>query len=148
TLRSSAAKLSHGNLDGLGLVASSPGVDHTFTGLGQVLLPVLTLNRAGAIDGLASVFTKTVVRIFRPVREERAGGALDEPRKLQQKAAGRREDGGQIGRHRRQGTQFEASRLRRQRWRQGLAAGRFLGDAELAKWKDALDGLEAVERTL
>jgi 2-keto-3-deoxy-L-rhamnonate aldolase len=61
-------KLSHGALDDHTLIASNPNIDHskfhTFTGLGQQLLPVLTVGGAGAIDGLAGFFPKSVVRLF------------------------------------------------------------------------------------
>ncbi|KAF1988556.1 aldolase [Aulographum hederae CBS 113979] len=61
-------KLSHGNMDDHALIASSPDIDHTkfqvFTGLGQQLLPLLLVGGAGAIDGLSSIFPKTVVHLF------------------------------------------------------------------------------------
>ncbi|KAI9659829.1 MAG: hypothetical protein M1821_001180 [Bathelium mastoideum] len=61
-------KLSHGALDDHTLLASSPTIDHThfhvFTGLGQQLLPVLTVGGAGAIDGLAAIFPRTVVELY------------------------------------------------------------------------------------
>ncbi|KAL0264373.1 hypothetical protein SLS55_000322 [Diplodia seriata] len=71
--------LPHGNLDDLGPIAPSPNMDHakfhTFTGVGQVLLPVLTLKGAGAIDWLASMFPKMVVRIFDLFEKDSFGGA-------------------------------------------------------------------------
>ncbi|GME36132.1 hypothetical protein GTA08_BOTSDO09687 [Neofusicoccum parvum] len=145
-------KLSHGNLDDLALVALSPRVDHakfrTFTGLGQVLLPVLTLNGAGAIDGLASMFPKTVVRIF-DLFERDALGALAELRVLQQKvAAGEK----MVGRWGVIGVKEGISRLRgfgdRDGGRVPLQGGFPAGDAEWARWKDVLDELEAVEASL
>ncbi|KAL9086918.1 MAG: hypothetical protein Q9165_006924 [Trypethelium subeluteriae] len=61
-------KLSHGALDDHILVASSPSVDHShfsvFTGLGQQLLPVLTIGGAGAIDGLAAIYPRAVVKLY------------------------------------------------------------------------------------
>ncbi|EKG18475.1 Dihydrodipicolinate synthetase-like protein [Macrophomina phaseolina MS6] len=145
-------KLSHGNLDDLGLIGLSPKVDHqkfrTFTGLGQVLLPVLTLNGAGAIDGLASMFPKTVVRIF-DLFERDSLGALAELRALQQKvAAGEK----LVGRWGVIGVKEGISRLRgfgdRDGGRVPLQGGFPAGDAEWARWKDVLDELEAVEQSL
>ncbi|KAF2666872.1 aldolase [Microthyrium microscopicum] len=61
-------KLSHGNLSTHTLVGLSPKIDHTnfrmYTGLGQQLLGVLTVGGAGAIDGLAACFPKTVVQLY------------------------------------------------------------------------------------
>lgn len=36
----------------------------TFTGLGQQLLPFLTVGGAGAIDGLAAMFPRTLVHLY------------------------------------------------------------------------------------
>ncbi|KAL1645458.1 hypothetical protein SLS58_003766 [Diplodia intermedia] len=143
-------KLPHGNLDDLGLISLSPDVDHakfhTFTGLGRVLLPVLTLKGAGAIDGLGSMFPKTVVRIF-DLFEKDSSGALDELRKLQHTvAAGEK----MVGKWGVMGVKEGISRLRgfgdSDGGRVPLQGG--FGDAEWARWKDALDELEAVERSL
>jgi 2-keto-3-deoxy-L-rhamnonate aldolase len=61
-------KLSHGNLDDHALIASNPNIDHerfhTFTGLGQQLVAVLGVGGAGAIDGLAAVFPRCLVRLY------------------------------------------------------------------------------------
>jgi len=61
-------KLSHGAMDDHILAAANPSIDHskfrTFTGLGQQLLPVLAIGGAGAIDGMAAAFPKSVVRLF------------------------------------------------------------------------------------
>ncbi|KAF2090937.1 aldolase [Saccharata proteae CBS 121410] len=145
-------KLSHGNLDDLALVALSPGIDHdkfrTYTGLGQVLLPVLTLGGAGAIDGLASMFPKTVVRLF-SLWEQGSLGKLEEMRALQHKiAAGEKlvAKWGVIG------VKEGVSRLRgfgeHDGGRTPLRGGFPAGDAEWAKWEGAMAELEAVERSL
>lgn len=84
-------KLSHGALDDHALVALSPAIDHnrfqTFSGLGQQLLPLLTIGGAGVIDGLAGVFPKTVVRLYDLYRQHEEKGAgkkeMDEMRALQ-----------------------------------------------------------------
>ena len=61
-------KLSHGDLSKTAQIASHPSIDPshfaTFTGLGQQLLPVLTVGGAGAIDGLAGIFPRSVVRLY------------------------------------------------------------------------------------
>ncbi|KAL8670176.1 MAG: hypothetical protein Q9168_005273 [Polycauliona sp. 1 TL-2023] len=83
------AKLSHGDLSLHAQLASSPlpSMAHdkfaTFTGLGQQLLPVLTVGGAGAIDGLAAIFPKTVVRLYDLIKK----GDLTEARKLQEVVA-------------------------------------------------------------
>ncbi len=50
-----------------------------YTGLGQQLLPILTIGCAGAIDGLAGIFPKTLVRLF----NASVNGNLEEAKKLQ-----------------------------------------------------------------
>ncbi|KAL8886519.1 MAG: hypothetical protein Q9215_005793 [Flavoplaca cf. flavocitrina] len=83
------AKLSHGDLSLHTQLASSPlpSMSHdkfaTFTGLGQQLLPVLTVGGAGAIDGLAAIFPKTVVRLCELIEKR----DLMEARKLQEVVA-------------------------------------------------------------
>ncbi|KAL8782636.1 MAG: hypothetical protein Q9213_005223 [Squamulea squamosa] len=83
------AKLSHGDLSLHTQLASSPlpSMAHdkfaTFTGLGQQLLPVLTVGGAGAIDGLAAIFPKTVVKLYELIKK----GDLEEARKLQEVVA-------------------------------------------------------------
>ncbi|KAI9813321.1 MAG: hypothetical protein M1827_004263 [Pycnora praestabilis] len=61
-------KLSHGDIAKHTLIACNPRINHetfrVFTGLGQQLLPVLTIGCAGAIDGLAGVFPRCVVYLF------------------------------------------------------------------------------------
>ncbi|KAI4227196.1 MAG: hypothetical protein L6R36_002573 [Xanthoria steineri] len=80
------AKLSHGDLSLHTQLAASPlpSMAHdqfaTFTGLGQQLLPVLTVGGAGAIDGLAAFFPKTVVRLYELIKK----GDVAEARELQE----------------------------------------------------------------
>jgi len=61
-------KLSHGDVSHHAQIGASPAIDHskfaTFTGLGQQLLPVLALGCAGAIDGTAGFFPKSVVHLY------------------------------------------------------------------------------------
>ncbi|KAI9835431.1 MAG: hypothetical protein M1819_002349 [Sarea resinae] len=64
------AKLSHSTLSHHTLLSASPhpslapAVFATFTGLGQMLVGVLAMGGAGAIDGLAGVFPRAYVRLF------------------------------------------------------------------------------------
>jgi len=84
-------KLSHGNIPDHTLIASSPAIDPAhfvvFSGLGQNLLPVLTVGGQGAIDGLAGVFPATVTRLFHLFQESAEKGAskaqMEEMRSLQ-----------------------------------------------------------------
>lgn len=84
-------KLSHGNIPDHTLIASSPKIDPkhfaVFSGLGQNLLPVLTVGGQGAIDGLAGIFPATVTRLFRIFHDSSAKGTtkadIDEMRSLQ-----------------------------------------------------------------
>jgi len=64
-------KLSHGNMTHHIVLSSSPGIKHeefrVFTGLGQQLLPLLLSGpgAAGAIDGSAAYFPKTLIKIWK-----------------------------------------------------------------------------------
>lgn len=63
------AKLSHGDLSQFTQITQSPLIKgktefNMFCGLGQLLLPVLLLGGSGVIDGLASVFPKSIVHLY------------------------------------------------------------------------------------
>lgn len=62
------AKFSHGNVSTHLQIAADEEVIannfSVFTGLGQVLLPVLTVNVKGTIDALSGAFPKTIVKIY------------------------------------------------------------------------------------
>ncbi|KAI0843102.1 dihydrodipicolinate synthetase family protein [Hypoxylon sp. FL0890] len=81
-------KMSHGNVSYHVQVSTSPEIDHekfrVYSGFGQQLGPIVVFNAAGVIDGLASIFPKTVVRLFelaskRPIDD----AAINEARKIQ-----------------------------------------------------------------
>ncbi|KAI2633644.1 dihydrodipicolinate synthetase family protein [Hypomontagnella submonticulosa] len=81
-------KMSHGNVSYHVQVSTSPKIDHekfrVYSGFGQQLGPIVVFNAAGVIDGLASFFPKTVVRLFelsskRPIDD----AAIKEARDLQ-----------------------------------------------------------------
>ncbi|KXT16616.1 hypothetical protein AC579_6672 [Pseudocercospora musae] len=84
-------KLSHGIIDDQTLIAASPRIDHehfyVFTGLGQNLLPVLTIGGVAAIDGLAGCFPRIITRLFRHFNDSSAKGTtkkdIDTMRDLQ-----------------------------------------------------------------
>jgi 2-keto-3-deoxy-L-rhamnonate aldolase len=61
-------KLSHGDVSYHAQIGANPKIDHTnfhtFTGLGQQLLPILSLGLAGTIDGTAGFFPKSVVHLY------------------------------------------------------------------------------------
>jgi len=135
------------------LIASNPNIDHskfrTFTGLGQQLLPVLTIGGGGAIDGLAAVFPKTVVRLF-DLFEKSTKGAEDlaSMRELQYTISkgeklvvrwgtiGIREA---VARVTGLGD-YDGGRL-------PLQGGFPDGDKEWEKWQGAIEALEATETT-
>ncbi|KAI5801276.1 hypothetical protein EDC01DRAFT_647431 [Geopyxis carbonaria] len=82
------AKFSHGDVSAHAQVALDPRIDHEsfrlFTGLGQQLLPVMSVGAAGAIDGLANFFPRSVVKLWELIR---AGGSSKEARELQYKVS-------------------------------------------------------------
>ncbi|KAI9734394.1 MAG: hypothetical protein M1834_002501 [Cirrosporium novae-zelandiae] len=61
-------KLSHGDVSTHLQIACNPSIPRskfaTFTGMGQHLLPVLSVNCAGTIDGLAGIFPRTIVHLY------------------------------------------------------------------------------------
>ncbi|VEU22879.1 DEKNAAC103964 [Brettanomyces naardenensis] len=61
-------KLSYGDVSHHTLIASSPRVKinnfNVFTGLGQILLPVLMVGGKGTVDALAGAFPRLYVKIF------------------------------------------------------------------------------------
>lgn len=77
------AKFTHCNIDEYTLVAQDPKIRtqnfRLFTGLGQVLLPALTVGFYGAIDGLSAVFPKSLVHLQTLYNR----GELQEAAKLQ-----------------------------------------------------------------
>jgi len=60
-------------------VSLDPAIDHTkfrvFSGFGQQLGPIVFFGAAGVIDGLASFYPKTVVRLMSLMMSARGGGA-------------------------------------------------------------------------
>lgn len=147
-------KLSHGAMDDHILVASNPNIDHsmfrTFTGLGQQLLPVLTVGGAGAIDGLAAAFPKAVVKLFNMFESQTQDSRRDsDMRELQYRITNGEKlvvKWGTIG------IREAVSRVVGlgdcDGGRLPLQGGFPEGDKEWAKWSSAIEALQAVEKTL
>ena len=147
-------KLSHGNIPDHTLIASSPKIDPShfvvFSGLGQNLLPVLTVGGQGAIDGLAGIFPAVVVRLFRLFHDSAAKGTskadVDEMRSLQFKICqGEKlvEKWGTVG------IKEAIARLwgfgDKEGARLPLAGGFQGGEGEWSAFKDVFEGLKQLE---
>ncbi|KAI1763805.1 aldolase [Hypoxylon sp. FL1150] len=147
-------KLSHGDVSYHAQIASNPGIDHakfaTFSGLGQQLLPVISIGAVGAIDGCAGFFPKTVVRLFElSVKNQPTDEEVQKRRALQYKVSTVEEIIVKFGTV---GIKEAISRLRgfgdRDGTRLPLHGGIPGGDAEWAKWKDIVDAMEEEENSL
>lgn len=67
-------KLTHFNLDKYTLIAGNKKSNEShnfrpFTGLGQILVPSLSIGTFGAIDGLSGIFPKTMLKLFSLYKE-------------------------------------------------------------------------------
>ncbi len=147
-------KLSHGIIDDQALIAASPNIDHehfyVFTGLGQNLLPVLAIGGVAAIDGLAGVFPRVVVRLFDLFNESLAKGMgkndIAEMRLLQFRIC---EGEKLVARWGVVGMKEACDRVwglgSRTGGRLPLAGGFEEGDQEWSKWSKVFDGLKELE---
>lgn len=147
-------KLSHGDISYHAQIGANPNIDnthfHTFTGLGQQLLPVLSLGCAGTIDGSAGFFPKSVVRLYdlsvknNPTEEE-----VKERRLLQYKVSSVEE---LVVKYGTVGIKEAVSRILNMGDRDGtrlpLSGGIPGGDKEWENWKQPVGDLEAVESAL
>lgn len=148
-------KLSHGALDDHILIASNPNIDHskfrTFTGLGQQLLPVLSIGGAGTIDGLSAAFPKATVRLFDLFEKQSQDGSADtsEMRELQYRITKAEK---LVVRWGTVGIREAVARIvglgDRDGGRLPLQGGFPDGDAEWKRWHGAIEALQAVEQTL
>ncbi|KAI4216514.1 MAG: hypothetical protein LQ351_001003 [Letrouitia transgressa] len=138
------AKLSHGDLSLHAQLGSSPNPAlssssfATFTGLGQQLLPVLTVGCAGAIDGLAAFFPRTVVKLYNLVKE----GDLLEAKRIQEVVArgeGLVVAGGVVG------VKEGVRRMLGMDSETRLPLKKGLSDEEWAKWDGVMGELQALE---
>ncbi|KAK6462014.1 hypothetical protein DFJ63DRAFT_139562 [Scheffersomyces coipomensis] len=77
----SGVKLTHFNLDTYILLGKNPVLkaNHftSFTGLGQVLVPALSVNIKGAIDGLSGIFPKTMLKLLKLYEDGKYDQAAD-----------------------------------------------------------------------
>jgi 2-keto-3-deoxy-L-rhamnonate aldolase len=147
-------KLSHGDVSYHAQIGASPKIDHshfhTFTGLGQQLLPILALGCAGTIDGTAGFFPKSVVHLYNlSTKSVKDDSSIKEARSLQQKLSAVEE---LVVRFGTVGIKEATSRVLGfgdlDGTRLPLAGGIPGGDAEWANWKEAIDALDAVEKSL
>lgn len=147
-------KLSHGDVSYHAQIGSNPAIDyahfHPFTGLGQQLLPVMSVGIVGAIDGSAGFFPKSLVRLWelssknQPTDEE-----VRERRLLQFKVSSMEEIVVKFGTV---GIKDAVSRLRGfgdlDGTRLPLFGGIPGGDAEWSNWKGVIGAMEEVEKSL
>lgn len=147
-------KLSHGDVSQLTQIALNPTIDtkhfHVFTGLGQQLVPVVSVGCVGAIDASAGFFPKSLVRLLelanktQPTEEE-----VRQRRELQYKVSCMEEI---VVRHGIVGIKEAISRLRgfgdvdgTRLPLHGVVQG---GDAEWKNWESVLAAMDEVEKTL
>ncbi|KAH6655929.1 hypothetical protein BKA67DRAFT_534835 [Truncatella angustata] len=147
-------KLSHGDISVHAQIASHPSIDHskfaTFTGLGQQLLPVITVGGVGAIDGCAGFFPKSVVKLYNlSIKNSLSDEELKERRALQWKISTVEEIVIKFGTV---GIKEAISRLRgfgdADGTRLPLEGGIPGGDAEWAKWQESIDVVQKVEDSI
>jgi 2-keto-3-deoxy-L-rhamnonate aldolase len=147
-------KLSHGDVSYHAQIGANPKIDkkhfHTFTGLGQQLLPIVSLGCAGAIDGTAGFFPKLVVHLYdlcikdNPSQEE-----IQQGRELQYKLSSVEE---LVVKYGTVGIKEAISRILgfgdRDGTRLPLCGGIPGGNKEWANWEYVIAELEAVENSL
>ncbi|XWX01391.1 hypothetical protein V2A60_009418 [Cordyceps javanica] len=155
-------KLSHGDVSQLTQIALDPALGdadrfRVFTGLGQQLLPVMSVGCGGAIDGSAGFFPRSLVRLFALSSRQAAApplsdGEREERARLQYRVSCMAE---MVVRHGVPGIKEATRRLRGFGGGGGggglrlpLAGGLPGGDAEWARWKGVLDDMEELETAL
>lgn len=147
-------KLSHGDVSYHAQIGANPNIDnthfHTFTGLGQQLLPILSLGCAGTIDGSAGFFPKSVVRLYElSVKNNPTEDEIKERRLLQYKVSSVEE---LVVRYGTVGIKEAISRILNMGDRDGtrlpLSGGIPGGDKEWENWKQVIGDLETVEKSL
>ena len=147
-------KLSHGDVSVAAQIASNPAIDHehfhAYTGLGQQLLPVVSVGFAGAIDGSAGFFPKSLVRLYElSAKTQPTDAEIQERRVLQFKVSSMEEIVVKFGTV---GIKEATSRLRgfgdADGTRLPLVGGIPGGDAEWAKWKEVIEAVDEVEKSL
>ncbi|RYP09889.1 hypothetical protein DL764_001023 [Monosporascus ibericus] len=147
-------KLSHGDLSYHAQISANPAIDHTkfhtFSGLGQQLLPVVAVGGAGAIDGSAGFFPKTVVKLYELSLMNNLTDEEVKRRQLLQFKVSCVEE--LVVKYGTVGIKEAISRLRgfgdRDGTRLPLYGGIPGGDAEWTKWNDVIDMMEEEESSL
>ncbi|EPE30462.1 Aldolase [Glarea lozoyensis ATCC 20868] len=147
-------KLSHGDVSVHAQIASSPYIDHehfhTFTGLGQQLLPVLSVGCAGAIDGAAGFFPKSVVRLYELGKKDSVSEEEKKERRLLQYKVSCVEE--IVVKYGTVGIKECVSRVLGMGDRDGtrvpLMGGIPGGDKEWENWRGMVEDLEGVEKGL
>src|ERR1700760_1563202 len=149
-------KLSHGNLDDHALISLSPKIEqskfHVFTGLGQQLVGVLDVGGAGAIDGLAACFPRSLVELFRLFETREQHGATtymevtSQMRQLQYRVCQAEK---LVVRWGTIGIREALARMRQIGDKDGgrwpLKGGFPKGDVEWESWREAIDALHNLE---
>jgi len=147
-------KLSHGDVSYHIQIASSPYIDHsafhTFTGLGQQLLPVISIGCAGTIDGTAGFFPKSVVKLYElSTKSQVTDEEVKERRALQYKVSVVEELVVKFGTV---GIKEAVSRVLGMGDKEGtrlpLEGGIPGGEAEWKNWEGVVGELAAVEESL
>lgn len=147
-------KLSHGDISYHAQIASNPKIDHskfhTFTGLGQQLLPVISVGCAGTIDGSAGFFPKSVVHLYNlAIKNQPTDAEVAERRLLQYKVSCVEEIVVKFGTV---GIKEAISRILGMGDMDGtrlpLMGGIPGGDKEWESWKEVVGDMEAVEKSL
>lgn len=147
-------KLSHGDVSYHAQIGANPAIDpdhfHAFTGLGQQLLPVMSVGISGAIDGSAGFFPKTLVRLYElSAKSQPTPAEVAERRLLQFKVSSMEEI---VVRYGTVGIKEAVSRLRGfgdvDGTRLPLFGGIPGGDVEWVNWKPVLDAVDEVEKSL
>lgn len=147
-------KLSHGDVSVHAQIGSNPEIDHhhfhAFTGLGQQLFPVISVGIAGAIDGSAGFFPKSLVRLYElSINAHPSDAEVQERRSLQFKVSSMENIVVTFGTV---GIKEAISRLRGfgdiEGTRLPLFGGIPGGDEEWAKWKPVIDAMHEVEDSL
>ncbi|TGO55183.1 hypothetical protein BOTNAR_0250g00190 [Botryotinia narcissicola] len=147
-------KLSHGDISYHAQIALSPHINHshfhTFTGLGQQLLPVMSIGCKGTIDGSAGLFPKSVVRLYELSAKDNVTAEEKKERGLLQwKLSGVEEI---VVKYGTVGIKECVSRILGMGEKDGtrlpLVGGIPGGDAEWEKWRGVIGELEEVEKSL
>ena len=147
-------KLSHGDVSHHIQIAANPSIDaskfHVFTGFGQQLWPVVAAGAAGAIDGSAGFFPKSLVRLYSlSTKDQVTESEVKERRQLQFKVSSMEEIVIKFGIV---GIKEAISRLRgfgdKNGTRLPLHGGLPGGEGEWENWKQIMDAMEEVENSL